>query len=112
MLTTDIPEDAGGVYSGSALIENDHMYLFYTGNVKLPGNYDYIDSGRISTQILTESDDGQHMSGKTKLLGMEDYPENITRHVRDQKKEHTTWYWGPVPELGTRKESAVTGAAS
>ena len=94
VLTTDIPEDAGGVYSGSALIENDHMYLFYTGNVKLPGNYDYIDSGRISTQILTESDDGQHMSGKTKLLGVEDYPENITRHVRDPKvwKEEGTYY--------------------
>ena len=78
VLTTDTPEDAGGVYSGSALIESDRMYLFYTGNVKLPGDYDYIDSGRISTQILTESDDGQHMSGKIKLLGMDDYPENIT----------------------------------
>ena len=94
VLTTDTPEDAGGVYSGSALIESDRMYLFYTGNVKLPGDYDYIDSGRISTQILTESDDGQHMSGKIKLLGMDDYPENITQHVRDPKvwKESGKYY--------------------
>ena len=94
VLTTDTPEDAGGVYSGSALIESDRMYLFYTGNVKLPGDYDYIDSGRISTQILTESGDGQHMSGKIKLLGMEDYPENITQHVRDPKvwKESGKYY--------------------
>ena len=85
VLTTDIPEDKSGVYSGSALIEDGRMYLFYTGNVKKPGSYDYIDSGRISTQILVESDDGQHMSEKVKLLGMEDYPEDITQHVRDPK---------------------------
>ena len=85
VLTTDIPEDESGVYSGSALIENDRMYLFYTGNVKKPGDYDYIDAGRISTQILTESEDGQHMSEKVKLLGMEDYPEDMTQHIRDPK---------------------------
>ena len=94
VLTTDIPEDAGGVYSGSALIEDDHMYLFYTGNVKMPGDYDYIDSGRISTQILTGSGDGQHMSEKVKLLGMEDYPDDIAQHVRDPKvwKEDGRYY--------------------
>ena len=37
VLTTDIPEDQSGVYSGSALVEKDRMYLFYTGNVKLSG---------------------------------------------------------------------------
>ena len=94
VLTTDIPEDKSGVYSGSALIEDGRMYLFYTGNVKKPGSYDYIDSGRISTQILVESDDGQHMSEKVKLLGMEDYPEDITQHVRDPKvwKEDGHYY--------------------
>lgn len=85
VLTTDIPEDADGVYSGSALIEQDKMYLFYTGNVKKPGDYDYIDAGRSSTQILTESEDGQQMSAKTILLRMEDYPEDMTQHIRDPK---------------------------
>lgn len=94
VLTTDIPEDRSGVYSGSALIENGRMYLFYTGNVKLPGDYDYIDAGRISTQLLVESEDGQHMSEKVKLLGMEDYPKSITQHVRDPKvwKEDGFYY--------------------
>ncbi len=94
VLTTDIPEDKSGVYSGSALIEDGRMYLFYTGNVKKPGSYDYIDSGRISTQILVESEDGQHMSEKVKMLGMEDYPEDITQHVRDPKvwKEDGHYY--------------------
>lgn len=85
VLTTDIPEDRSGVYSGSALCEHGKMYLFYTGNVKLPGDYDYTDSGRISSQIMVESTDGQQMSGKKLLLGMEDYPRQITAHVRDPK---------------------------
>ena len=84
-LASDIPEDINGVYSGSALVEDGRMYLFYTGNVKLPGDYDYIDAGRISTQLLVESQDGQQMSAKEKLLGMEDYPQDITQHVRDPK---------------------------
>ncbi len=93
-LAADIPEDRNGVYSGSALIEDGEMYLFYTGNVKLPGDYDYIDAGRISTQLLVESEDGQHMSAKEKLLGMEDYPQDITQHVRDPKvwKEDGVYY--------------------
>ena len=37
VLTADTPEDEDGVYSGSALVEDDRMYLFYTGNVKKPG---------------------------------------------------------------------------
>ncbi len=94
VLTTDIPEDRSGVYSGSALIEEDSMYLFYTGNVKLPGEYDYIDEGRVSTQLMVESADGQKMSEKIKVLGMEDYPQDITQHVRDPKvwKEDGSYY--------------------
>ena len=103
VLTTDIPQDSSGVYSGSALIENNKMYIFYTGNVKKPGNYDYIDAGRISTQILAESEDGQHMSEKTILLGMEDYPQDMTQHIRDPKvwKEDGKYYM----VLGARARS-------
>lgn len=64
VLTADIPQDASGVYSGSALVEDNKIYIFYTGNVKKPGDYDYIDAGRTSTQILVESEDGQNMSEK------------------------------------------------
>ena len=94
VLTTDTAEDRSGVYSGSSLIENDTMYLFYTGNVKLKGAYDYIDAGRISSQLMVESRDGQNMSEKEKVLGMEDYPDDITQHVRDPKvwKENGSYY--------------------
>ena len=94
VLTADSPEDESGVYSGSALIEDGKMFLFYTGNVKRPGNYDYIDEGRISSQLMVSSPDGFHMSDKEKLLGMEDYPRNITAHVRDPKvwKEDDRYY--------------------
>lgn len=94
VLTADIPEDRNGVYSGSALVEDGRMYIFYTGNVKLPGDHDYIDEGRISTQILTESEDGQSMSPKIPLLRMEDYPKYITQHIRDPKvwKENGIYY--------------------
>lgn len=103
VLTTDRDEDKSGVYSGSALVENEKIYLFYTGNVKLPGEYDYIDSGRISSQMMVISEDGQTMSEKEKLLGMEDYPDDITAHVRDPKvwKENGRYYM----ILGARKRA-------
>lgn len=103
VLTTDIPEDACGVYSGSALVEDGRIYLFYTGNVKKPGDYDYIDAGRVSTQLLVESEDGRHMSEKIKLLGMEDYPADMTQHIRDPKvwKENGRYYM----ILGARKRA-------
>ena len=45
MLYPDQPWDIHGVYSGSALVEDGTMYLYYTGNVKHAGDYDYITSG-------------------------------------------------------------------
>ena len=36
----DQPWDVHGVYSGSALVEDDALYLYYTGNVKFAGDYD------------------------------------------------------------------------
>lgn len=101
VLTTDRLEDRSGVYSGSALIEDGTMYLFYTGNVKLPGDYDYIDEGRISSQLMVSSKDGQHMSEKTVLLGMKDYPEDMTAHIRDPKVWKDQGHYYMI--LGARK---------
>ena len=56
---------------------------------------------------------GQHMSEKVKLLGMEDYPEEITQHVRDPKvwKENGRYYMilGAGKGRGMRKGSAGIG---
>lgn len=59
-LSPDQPYDCHGVYSGSAVIEEDHMYLYYTGNVKEMGDYDYINQGRQSNTVRVTSRDGFH----------------------------------------------------
>ncbi len=87
--------DCHGVYSGSAFIEDDTIYLYYTGNVKLEdGDYDYINNGREGNTILVTSQDGFHFSPKQLLMKNSDYPENLSCHVRDPKvwKENDTYY--------------------
>lgn len=100
-LFPDTPEDKDGVYSGSAIIVNDTMELFYTGNVKEPGNHDYITSGRGANVIRVSSKDGRHFSEKQVLLRNKDYPAFCSCHVRDPKlwEENGTYYM----VLGARK---------
>lgn len=81
----DMPEDVSGVYSGCAYVEDGQMYIYYTGNVKHPGDYDYILEGRESNTILVTSQDGINASEKKVLLRSQDYPDNLTLHVRDPK---------------------------
>ena len=93
-LLPDQPFDCHGTYSGSALIEDEKMYLYYTGNVKYSGeNYDYINNGRGSNTILAISD-GNNIISKKCLLTNEDYPKNFTCHIRDPKvwKENDNYY--------------------
>ncbi|MBR6401505.1 MAG: glycoside hydrolase family 32 protein [Firmicutes bacterium] len=85
VLVPDKAEDKSGVYSGCGLVKDDVLCLFYTGNVKHPGNYDYITDGREANQILVTTKDGHSMSDKVVLLRNEDYPECCTCHVRDPK---------------------------
>lgn len=93
-LRPDQPYDCHGAYSGSALVEDDKMYLFYTGNVKLLGDYDYVNTGRESGTALAVSADGVHFDGKELLMTNEDYPEDMTKHVRDPKvwKQDDVYY--------------------
>lgn len=58
-LYPDSPFDCHGVYSGNVLVEDGRMHLYYTGNVKLDGDYDYIHTGRESNTVLTISEDGK-----------------------------------------------------
>lgn len=54
-----------GAYSGSALIKDDTMHIFYTGNVKKDGDFDYIYAGRESNTVHVTSLDGINVeSGK------------------------------------------------
>ncbi len=85
MLYPDEPFDCHGVYSGSALIEGSEMYLYYTGNVKHPGNFDYIKQGRGHNVCLAVSHDGKTVASKQCLMYNKDYPAGLTCHVRDPK---------------------------
>lgn len=94
-LYPDQPFDCHGVYSGSALVEDGKMYLYYTGNVKLEdGEYDYIRTGREGNTVLISSEDGIHFGHKKQLMRNTDYPDDLTCHVRDPKvwKEQDTYY--------------------
>jgi len=79
----DTPDDASGAYSGCAVIDGETMRLYYTGNVREPGDHDYITSGRQANQILVESPDGFAMGEKRVLLRNADYPDFCSCHVRD-----------------------------
>ena len=85
MLYPDQPWDIHGVYSGSALVEDGTLYLYYTGNVKFSGDYDYITAGRGHNTALAVSRDGVTVESNELLLENKDYPSDLTCHVRDPK---------------------------
>lgn len=88
VLVPDIPEDKSGVYSGSALEYNGDLNIFYTGNVKHKGDYDYIYNGREANVIRVTTKDGHNMTPKQVLMRNEDYPSFCSCHVRDPKVWH------------------------
>lgn len=93
-LYPDQPFDCHGVYSGCALVEEDKISFYYTGNVKLDGDFDYVTEGREANTVLVESRDGFQFGRKQLLMTNEDYPEDVTKHVRDPKvwKEDGIYY--------------------
>lgn len=90
----DQPYDLHGVYSGSAVIENDEMHLFYTGNIKKAGNYDYINDGREQHTIHAVCKDGEVIEKLGIVIDHSEYPEGFSTHIRDPKvwKEQDTYY--------------------
>ncbi|WP_077611449.1 glycoside hydrolase family 32 protein [Clostridium sp. Marseille-P2415] len=94
VLSPDSPYDRDGVYSGSALTEDGNIYLYYTGNVKEEGDYDYVSEGRGANTILVKTRDGHFMGEKQCLMTNEDYPADVSCHVRDPKvfKENGRYY--------------------
>ena len=82
-LWPDDRRDRDGVYSGSALLRDGKLYLYYTGNVRHHGDFDYIHAGREQNVLRAESTDGVHFTGKTLLMTNEDFPAWVTQHVRD-----------------------------
>ena len=80
----DTSWDANGAYSGSAYEENGEYYFFYTGNVKYEGaEYNYNTDGREQNVILTITKDGYNFSKKQLIMTNSDFPEDMSKHVRD-----------------------------
>lgn len=106
-LYADQPYDCHGVYSGSAYIEDDTMYLYYTGNVKHLGDYDYVNNGRESNTVLAVSKDGLHFENKNCIMTNKNYPPDCTCHVRDPKvwREHDRYYM----VQGARRQGSAPG---
>ncbi len=100
VLFPDTPDDKDGVYSGCAIVDNDTLHIFYTGNVKEDGEHDYITSGRGANVIHVTTKDGINMSRKTVLLRNSDYPDFCSCHVRDPKVRRENGQWKMV--LGAR----------
>lgn len=74
--------DKDGIYSGSAVVKDDVLYLFYTGNVIEE------DGTKKSYQCYATSADGLTFEKNGPLFA---HPEGFTRHVRDPK----VWYSQP-----------------
>ena len=86
VMAPDTPYDCHGVYSGSAVVHDDRMTMFYTGNVKLPdadGTFDYVNAGRVANTLMAETKDGSTFGEKRLLMTNADYPADDTCHVRD-----------------------------
>lgn len=97
-IINDCEWDRDGVYTGSAIVCDDIMHIFYTGNVKYMGNYDYINEGRESNLIYINDKDWK----KRLLLKTEDFPENMTQHIRDPKVWEENGHYYIV--LGARRK--------
>lgn len=100
VLFPDTPDDRDGVYSGSAVVCGDTLHIFYTGNVKEEGDYDYITEGRGANVIHVTTEDGVNMSRKKVVLRNSDYPDFCSCHVRDPKVWQEGGKWHMV--LGAR----------
>lgn len=100
-IAADSPYDCHGAYSGSAFTEDGRLELFYTGNIKYEGDFDYVNNGRESNTIYIASEDGRNFGEKECLMSLKDYPGGYTAHIRDPKvwKEAGTYYM----VLGGRK---------
>lgn len=79
-LLPDQPFDCHGEYSGSAIVREGVLHLFFSGNLFLEGN-----PPRAFSVIHVTSEDGFHFSSKKVVLSPEDYPKQCSCQIRDPK---------------------------
>ncbi|WP_439437415.1 glycoside hydrolase family 32 protein [Salinivibrio costicola] len=71
--------DARGCYSGAALVDDGHLNLFYTGNLK------YDDGTRDATQCIATVTSGGNVKKSEHNPIIKTVPDGYTGHVRDPK---------------------------
>ena len=86
--------DKDGCYSGSAIVHDDKMFLFYTGNVKDE------EGNRESYQCVAVSEDGFTFEKKGPVIQV---PPGYTAHFRDPKVLYRDNQWYMV--LGAQTEA-------
>ncbi len=99
LIRPDIPEDRNGAFSGSDVVHDGKLHIFYTGNVEEEG-YDLVTEGRGANVIHIITENGQDMGEKQVLLRNADYPKFCSCHVRDPKVWQENGKWRMV--LGAR----------
>jgi len=101
-MSPDQTYDVDGVYSGSGIEKDGKLHFFYTGNVKKPGDYDYIYNGREQNVVHVVSKDGFDIERREVVILHEDFPEGFSDHIRDPKihEKDGTYYM----VLGARTE--------
>ena len=86
-LKPDMWYDKSGCYSGNAIVFNDKIYLFYTGNVRKENGQ------RETYQCLATSEDGISFQKHGPVVCL---PEGYTEHFRDPKvwkdEEENSWW--------------------
>lgn len=105
-MSPEMPFDRDGVYSGSAIVKDDQIHFFYTGNVKTLAG-EYIHYGREQHTVHVVSDDGFNILKREVVIRHEDYPEGFTAHIRDPKVFEKNGQYYMI--LGARKTNN-TGA--
>ncbi|MCD7036456.1 sucrose-6-phosphate hydrolase [Metabacillus sp. GX 13764] len=99
-LTPSEPYEKNGCYSGSAIVNDGRLYLFYTGNVKNEAGE------RETYQCMAVSEDGIHFEKKGPVINL---PEEYTAHFRDPKvwKKEDKWYMVLGAQTLEKKGAAV-----
>lgn len=93
-LSPDQSFDCDGAYSGSALIADNQLHFFYTGNVKHEGFNDYLYQGREQNVVHVISSDGKDILKREVVIPHQDLPAGYTAHIRDPKVfKHDSSYW-------------------
>ncbi len=94
--------DIDGVYSGSGIEKDGKIHFFYTGNVKQPGDHDYIFNGREQNVVHVVSPDGFEIERREVVIPHADFPEGFSDHIRDPKLFEKNGHYYMV--LGGRTE--------